>query len=105
MLAKYMQSQVLQQGGHESICRDTIIGFGSWDFDPFDIDNPFPDNTSGHVHLWQGGDDKLIPAYLQRYIAQKIPWIQYHELPGAGHLFPYVEEVSAAIIKTQLIDT
>lgn len=99
-----MQSQVKQQGEHESICRDTIIGFGTWDFDPLDLDNPFSDNTI-KVHLWQGADDKLVPATLQRYIVQKLPWIQYHELQGAGHLFPNVEEVSAEILKTQLMDT
>ncbi|KAK7392986.1 hypothetical protein VNO78_21436 [Psophocarpus tetragonolobus] len=97
------QSQVKQQGEAESICRDAIVGFGRWDFDPLDIDNPFPDNT-GHVHLWQGDDDKLVPVTLQRYIAQKIPWIQYHEVPGSGHLFPYLEDVSQNIIKTQLVD-
>ncbi|TKY45010.1 monoacylglycerol lipase abhd6-B [Spatholobus suberectus] len=97
------KSQVQQQGVAESICRDVRVGFGSWDFDPFDIDNPFPNNT-GHVHLWHGDDDLLVPVMLQRYIAQNIPWIQYHELPGAGHMFPNLEEVSAAIIKTQLVD-
>ncbi|QCE05405.1 Alpha/Beta hydrolase fold [Vigna unguiculata] len=95
------QSHVQQQGEAESICRDAIVGFGRWDFDPLDIDNPFPDNT-GHVHLWQGDDDKLIPVQLQRYIAQNIPWIQYHEIPGSGHLFPHLHEISANIIKTQL---
>ncbi|RDX87265.1 hypothetical protein CR513_31280, partial [Mucuna pruriens] len=98
-----MQSQVKQQGEAESICRDAIVGFGSWDFDPFDIDNPFPD-SKGHVHLWQGDDDKLIPVMLQRYIGQNIPWIEYHEVPGAGHMFPYLEGVSTTIIKTQLVD-
>ncbi|XP_050892129.1 uncharacterized protein LOC127097677 [Lathyrus oleraceus] len=97
-------SQVKQQGEHESICRDTMVGFGAWDFDPLDLDNPFPDNTT-QVHLWQGTDDRLVDVTLQRYIVKKLPWIQYHELAGAGHLFPYIEEVSAAIIKTQLVDT
>jgi len=49
-------------------------------------------------------DDKLIPVELQRYIVQNVPWIQYHELPGSGHLFPYLEEISATIIKTQLLE-
>ncbi|KAK7344828.1 hypothetical protein VNO77_14960 [Canavalia gladiata] len=98
------QSQVKQQGEAESICRDIVIGFGSWEFDPFDIDNPFPDNKS-QVHVWQGDDDRLIPITLQRYIAQNIPWVQYHEVPGAGHLFPYFEQLNAAIIKTQLEDS
>ncbi|XP_020202709.1 uncharacterized protein LOC109788401 [Cajanus cajan] len=103
LIKREHQSQVQQQGEAESICRDIIVGFGSWGFDPLDIDNPFPDNT-GHVHLWQGDDDKLISVTLQRYIAQNIPWIQYHEVPGAGHMFPYLEEVRANIIKTQLLD-
>ncbi|KAL2993362.1 hypothetical protein AAZX31_10G106700 [Glycine max] len=103
IINRQQQSQVQQQGEAESICRDAIVGFGSWDFDPLDINNPFPDST-GHVHLWQGDDDKLVPVMLQRYIAQNIPWIHYHEVPGSGHLFPYMEEVSATIIKTQLVD-
>ncbi|XP_061363339.1 uncharacterized protein LOC133306946 [Gastrolobium bilobum] len=97
------QSQVQQQGDFESIVRDAMIGFGTWDFHPLDIDKPFPNNT-GHVHLWQGDDDKLVPVMLQRYIVKKIPWIQYHELKGAGHMFPYLEEISAAILKAQLLD-
>ncbi|CAJ1967686.1 unnamed protein product [Sphenostylis stenocarpa] len=101
-LRRPYQSQVQQQGEAESICREARIGFGRWDFDPLDIDNPFPDNT-GHVHLWQGDDDKIIPVMLQRYIAQNIPWIQYHEVPGSGHLFPHIEEITATIIKTQLV--
>ncbi|CAI8585074.1 unnamed protein product [Vicia faba] len=82
----------------------SAVHFETWDFDPLDLHNPFPDNTT-QVHLWQGADDLIVPAMLQRYIAQKLPWIQYHELPGAGHLFPFIEEVSVAIIKTQLMDT
>ncbi|KAK7282243.1 hypothetical protein RIF29_10873 [Crotalaria pallida] len=95
-------SYVRQQSVSESICRDANVGFGTWDFDPLDLDNPFP-NNEGQVHLWQGDDYQLVPAMLQRYIAQKLSWIQYHEVPGAGHLFPYIQEVSADIMKTQLL--
>ncbi|MED6109233.1 hypothetical protein PIB30_031549 [Stylosanthes scabra] len=96
------EAQVLQQGESASVCRDMTVGFGDWDFDPFDIENPFP-NNEGQVHLWQGEDDKLVPTLLQRYIGQNIPWIRYHELPGAGHMFPLMEEVNEAILKTQLL--
>ncbi|KAL4393108.1 uncharacterized protein LOC107628118 [Arachis ipaensis] len=95
------QSQVLQQGESESVCRDMIVGFGNWDFDPFEIENPFP-NNEGQVHLWQGEEDKLVPTMLQRYIGQNIPWIKYHELPGSGHMFPLMAEVNEAILRTQL---
>ena len=44
----------------------------------------------------------IVPVALQRYIVQKLPWIHYHELPGAGHLFPYAEGMSEAIIGAQL---
>lgn len=82
-----LQAQAKQQGEYESIHRDMMIGFGRWEFDPMDLENPFP-NNEGSVHLWQGDEDRLVPVTLQRYIAQKLPWVHYHELPGAGHLFP-----------------
>ncbi|KAF7804306.1 putative alpha/Beta hydrolase [Senna tora] len=94
-------AQVKQQGDYESIYRDIIIGFGNWEFSPLDLENPFP-NNEGSVHLWHGDDDLLVPVKLQRYIAQKLPWIHYHELPGAGHLFPYADGMSDTIIKSLL---
>ncbi|KAK6944026.1 Alpha/beta hydrolase fold-1 [Dillenia turbinata] len=75
-----------QQGEHESAVRDLIVGFGSWEFSPVQLQNPFPSNE-GPVHLWQGDDDRLVPVTLQRHISQQLPWINYHEIPGAGHLF------------------
>uniref|UniRef100_A0A5B7AK24 AB hydrolase-1 domain-containing protein n=1 Tax=Davidia involucrata TaxID=16924 RepID=A0A5B7AK24_DAVIN len=96
------KAHVTQQGVFESFHRDMRVGFGSWEFDPMDIKNPFPDNE-GSVHLWQGDEDGLVPVTLQRYIAGKLPWIHYHELPGAGHLFPYADGMSEAIIKTLLL--
>lgn len=78
-----------------------IVGFGKWEFDPIQLENPYP-NNEGAVHLWQGDEDMLVPVTLQRYIAQNLPWVHYHELPGSGHMFPYVEGISEAILKAQL---
>ncbi|XP_030549770.1 uncharacterized protein LOC115754751 [Rhodamnia argentea] len=91
-----------QQGEAESIHQDMTVGFGSWEFDPMDIENPFPDKE-GSVHLWQGDEDRLVPVLLQRHIAQKLSWVQYHELPGAGHLFPYADGMSEAIVKALIV--
>ena len=93
-----MQQQVRQQGEFESLHRDMMIGFGKWEFDPMDIKSPFP-NNEGSVHLWQGDDDRLVPVMLQRYIAYKLPWIHYHEFPGAGHLFPLAKGTFKSMIK------
>ncbi|KAK9289781.1 hypothetical protein L1049_007940 [Liquidambar formosana] len=96
------EALIRQQGEYESLHRDMLIAFGTWEFDPMDLKNPFP-NNEGSVHLWQGDEDRLLPVTLQRYIAQRLPWIKYHELPGAGHLFPYADGMSDAIIKALLI--
>ncbi|KAE8689252.1 putative nucleotide binding protein [Hibiscus syriacus] len=58
-----------QQGVFESLHRDMRIGFGKWEFDPLDLDNPFP-NNEGSVHLWMGDEDRLVPVIHQRYIAK-----------------------------------
>ncbi|KAK4272744.1 hypothetical protein QN277_021257 [Acacia crassicarpa] len=92
-------AQIRQQGEYESLHRDIIIGMGKWEFNPTDLENPFP-NNEGSVHLWQGDDDLLVPVKLQRYIAQRLPWIQYHEIPGAGHLFPFANGMSDAIVES-----
>jgi len=79
-----------------------IIGFGSWEYSPLDLENPFPNNEAS-VHIWQGDDDRMVSVTLQRYIAQKLPWILYHELPGSGHLFFYADGMSDTIMKTLLL--
>lgn len=95
------QAQVRQQGEHETVHRDLILAFGSWEFSPLDLENPFP-NNEGSVHIWQGDEDLIVPVKVQRYIAQKLPWILYHELQGADHLFPHVDGMSDTIIMSLL---
>ncbi|BBH07668.1 alpha/beta-Hydrolases superfamily protein [Prunus dulcis] len=94
---------VRQQGEFESLHRDMIVGFGTWEFTPLDLENPFP-NNEGSVHLWHGADDRLVPVKPQRYIAQRLPWIHYHELPGAGHLFPHADGMCDNIVKALLTE-
>ncbi|CAK7325244.1 unnamed protein product [Dovyalis caffra] len=91
MFTEETRPQPTLQGEFESLHRDLMVAFGKWEFDPMDLENPFP-NNEGSVHIWQGDEDVLVPASLQRYIAQKLPWINYHELPGAGHMFLCIPE-------------
>ncbi|KAH6830529.1 alpha/beta-Hydrolases superfamily protein [Perilla frutescens var. hirtella] len=97
-LSKEYQAIPRQQGEFETLHRDMIIGFGSWEFDPMDMKNPFSE-SGGSVHLWQGDDDDIVPVTLQRYIASQLPWIKYHELSGTGHMFPYADGMADAIIQ------
>lgn len=93
-----MQSHPTQQGEFESLYRDLNIGFGKWDFDPMDIENPFP-NNNGSVHLWMGDQDLIVPVTLQRYIAKQLGWVKYHEVAGVGHMLAYGDGVTDAILK------
>lgn len=73
-----------------------------WEFDPIlDLSNPFP-NNDGSVHLWSGSEDHVVPIELNRLIAEKHPWIQYHEVPDAGHLIIHDAEKFEAIIRALL---
>ncbi|CAL1374055.1 unnamed protein product [Linum trigynum] len=102
-----LRGYATQQGKFESLHRDLMVGFGSWEFDPMDLENPFPESGGleggGSVHVWQGDEDGMVPVLLQRYIATRLPWIQYHEVPGAGHLFPYLPSYADAILRSLLL--
>jgi pimeloyl-ACP methyl ester carboxylesterase len=98
-LLNCLQGQILQQGAHESLHRDMIVGFGSWDFSPLDLENPFP-NNEGSVHLWHGTQDLIVPVHMSRYIAQQLAWITYHELPSSGHMFPLKEGMGDTIVRS-----
>ncbi|KAM0005467.1 putative alpha/Beta hydrolase [Helianthus debilis subsp. tardiflorus] len=82
-----VEGQVRQQGEYESIHRDLNIGFGTWAFDPTEIENPFPENE-GSVDIWMGDEDMYVPVTLQRYIAQQLPWINLSRAHGCGPLVP-----------------
>ncbi|KAG6383963.1 hypothetical protein SASPL_156249 [Salvia splendens] len=91
-----------QQGVHESYHRDMMVGFGHRDLDPMQLEDPFP-HGEGSVHLWHGTDDGVVPVSLQRYIAEELPWVQYHELPNAGHLFSCGETAVKDAILSKLL--
>lgn len=78
-----------------------LAAYGKWEFDPIDLTNPFTDNK-GSVHMWQGSADRVIPIEFNHFIAKKLPWIQYHEIPNAGHLLVHEAESFEAIIRSLL---
>ncbi|XP_008228500.1 PREDICTED: uncharacterized protein LOC103327901 [Prunus mume] len=96
------QEKKTQQGVHESLYRDILAGYAKWEFDPSDLKNPFPDNE-GAVHIWRGCEDKIIPYKLNRYIAEKLPWVHYHEVPGYGHLLFLESHLCEAIFKALVL--
>lgn len=98
---RLMNLQPRQQGEFESLHRDLNVGFGKWEFDPMDLENPFP-NNNGSVHIWMGDEDLIVHVTLQRYIAKQLGWIKYHEVPGTGHMLTYADGVINDILKMLL---
>ncbi|KAA8549861.1 hypothetical protein F0562_001545 [Nyssa sinensis] len=96
------EHKIRQQGEFESLYRDLIVGFGNWEFDPMELKNPFADKEVS-VHLWQGYGDTLVPVQLQRYVAKKLPWIKYNEVPDCGHLIIHDNGLCETIFKALLL--
>ncbi|XP_051120244.1 uncharacterized protein LOC127244015 [Andrographis paniculata] len=95
------QEKPTQQGVHECLHRDLIVGFGDWGFDPTDISsNALVSNGSIQIHLWQAYEDRLIPYKVNRHLSEQLPWIKYHEVPDAGHLLIYNATFCEAIFKS-----
>ncbi|GJN30084.1 hypothetical protein PR202_gb18363 [Eleusine coracana subsp. coracana] len=84
-----------QQGIHESYYRDMMVMFGKWEFDPMSLPKP-----PCPVHLWQGDEDGLVPVVLQRYLASRLSWLNYHELPGTGHFMSGVPGLGDTVLGT-----
>ncbi|KAJ3682120.1 hypothetical protein LUZ60_014693 [Juncus effusus] len=89
--------QATQQGRYESFYREMKVMFGKWEFDPMDLPEP-----ACPVHLFQGDEDGLVPVELQRYIADRLKWINYHELPSTGHYMSFVPGLGDKILKILL---
>lgn len=89
-----------QQGIHESLYRDLMVMFGKWKFEPIDL---LPPPVSVPVHLFQGDEDGLVPATLQRYIVGRLPWIKYHEIPSTGHYLTAIPAFGDRVLKTLLL--
>ncbi|CAI0544309.1 unnamed protein product [Linum tenue] len=86
----------------DTLRHDFLVGFGDWEFDPTELENPFPSNTS-NFHIWQGYEDRVVPFQLQRFISGKLPWIRYHEVPEGGHLIVHYNGLGEAVLKSLLV--
>jgi pimeloyl-ACP methyl ester carboxylesterase len=63
--------------GSEGLVNDSELLYRAWDFDVRLIKR--------RVHLWQGLDDRLVPAVINKEVADHMPGAVWHPVPGAGH--------------------
>ena len=102
MVCSHLQNKLREQVVFDTLRGDWMVAFGNWEFDPLKLSNPFPDNRSS-AHIWQGYEDKVVPSQIQRLVTQKLPWIQYHEVPDGGHLIVHYSGLCEAILKALLL--
>jgi pimeloyl-ACP methyl ester carboxylesterase len=63
--------------GSEGLVRDAELLYRRWAFDVSTIER--------RVHMWQGMDDRLVPASINRQVADQMPGAVWHPVAGAGH--------------------
>ena len=63
--------------GSDGLVRDSELLYRSWAFDVTTIER--------RVHMWQGMDDRLVPASINKTVADRMPGAVWHPVEGAGH--------------------
>lgn len=63
--------------GSAGLVRDGELLYRRWAFDVTTIERP--------VHMWQGLDDRLVPAFINQTVADRMPGAVWHPVQGAGH--------------------
>jgi pimeloyl-ACP methyl ester carboxylesterase len=63
--------------GSAGLVHDSLLLYRRWAFDVATIERP--------VHMWQGTDDRLVAASINRTVADRMPGAVWHPVEGAGH--------------------
>lgn len=63
--------------GSDGLVRDAELLYRRWAFDVTTIER--------RVHMWQGTDDRLVAASINRTVADRMPGSVWHPVEGAGH--------------------
>lgn len=63
--------------GSDGLVRDSKLLYRSWAFDVTKIER--------RVHIWQGTEDRLVDASINKIVADRMPGSVWHSVEGAGH--------------------
>ena len=63
--------------GSDGLVRDALLLYRRWAFDVTTIER--------RVHMWQGTDDRLVAASINKTVADRMPGSAWHSVEGAGH--------------------
>ena len=77
MLALFDASAECFARGSDGLVRDALLLYRRWAFDVTTIER--------RVHMWQGTDDRLVAASINKTVADRMPGSTWHSVEGAGH--------------------
>jgi pimeloyl-ACP methyl ester carboxylesterase len=63
--------------GSDGLVRDSELLYRNWTFDVSTI--------TRRVHMWQGLDDRLVNAAINKQVADQMPGAVWHPMEGTGH--------------------
>jgi pimeloyl-ACP methyl ester carboxylesterase len=63
--------------GADGLVRDAEVLYRRWSFDVETVRRP--------VHMWQGLDDRLVPAEINKIVSDRMPGAIWHPVADAGH--------------------
>ncbi len=69
--------EAFRQGGRGA-AHEALLAYRDWDVDVAAVRVP--------THVWQGEDDVFVSAAMAGYLERTIPGVDFHRVPGAGHL-------------------
>jgi pimeloyl-ACP methyl ester carboxylesterase len=72
--------------GSDGLVRDRELLYRSWAFDVRKIER--------RVHMWQGMDDRLVHASINKTAAGRMPGAVWHPVEGAGHFVAVVQRTN-----------
>ncbi|XP_024534347.1 uncharacterized protein LOC112347540 [Selaginella moellendorffii] len=98
-IIKEISLQATQRSHRQSLNKDMLLQFGKWEFDPLELQEP----GDFRVSIWQGDRDYPVPVELQRFVHKKLPWLDYHEIAGVGHLVVLVPGYGDEIISNLVL--
>lgn len=63
--------------GSDGLVQDSELLYRNWEFDVTRIER--------RLHMWQGTDDQLVPAAINKTVAERMPGAVWHAVADAGH--------------------
>jgi pimeloyl-ACP methyl ester carboxylesterase len=85
--------EAFRRGG-AAAAQEALLAYRDWGFDIADVYVP--------THLWLGGQDIYVSPTMGRHLQERIPDVDVHWLPAAGHFAIHAWDDILAVCRTHV---